>query len=202
MIIYGLDLKASNPRNYTYALLGIFENTALSDDPRTRRSIYSDYNKPTSGVFTNFTLWQIMHFGSLRASQCIHAIRGRNWQSLECTAPSKVMPHHYCSPERPTWALWHADRAKWVNEVLKLLWRHDVNAPTSTAGMVHLQSYKAIITCPGLPASNDRLKLTGFRTQVTKHSRGCACLPLLRSTEASERSQHGCSKRVLIIYRS
>ena len=93
-IIYGLDLKASNPRDYTYALLGISENTALSDDPRIRRSIYSDYNKSTSGVFTNITPWRIMHFRSLRASQCIHAIRGRNWQSLECTAPSKVMPHH------------------------------------------------------------------------------------------------------------
>jgi hypothetical protein len=118
LVLQGLDLKATDPRDKLFGLLGLAEEThsgqVLPSDPL----LYPSYTKSVSAVFADFTRWWIQKHKSLKILSAIHAINGRTWQSLECTSGSNTTTHVHPPPEHPSWALWHSGHSKWASELL------------------------------------------------------------------------------------
>ena len=54
LVIQGLDLRASDPRDHIYGLYGLLE-VALSAEDRWDQLIYPDYHKSVSDLLTDFT---------------------------------------------------------------------------------------------------------------------------------------------------
>ena len=75
LVIQGLDLKASDPRDHIFDLLGIFEQ-GLSNEEGSNCLVYPNYNKSASQVFTDFTIWEILRTKSLRVLSSVQAMRG------------------------------------------------------------------------------------------------------------------------------
>lgn len=116
LVLQSLDLKASDPRDKVFALLGLAEETHSGRITSNHHLIYPDYTKSTSAVFADFTRWWIIQHKSLRILSAIHATECRTWQSLNCTANGR---QHAKRPlNHPTWALWHSGKSKWVGESL------------------------------------------------------------------------------------
>ena len=108
VLLYGMDLEATDPRDKIFALLGFLDkasNDELEDE------IKPDYNKPTWAVFADFTRWWIRTHNSLRILSAIHANAGRTWQDMGTTFNSQTA-------ERPTWSLWHDGRSSWAQATL------------------------------------------------------------------------------------
>jgi len=118
LVLQGLDLKATDPRDKLFGLLGLAEEThsgqVLPADPL----LYPSYTKSTSAVFADFTKWWIQKHKSLKILSAIHATNGRTWQSLDCTSSPNTTTHVHPPPEHPSWALWHSGHSKWANELL------------------------------------------------------------------------------------
>jgi hypothetical protein len=102
LVLRGLDLKATNPRDYIYGLHGVIRSTYVSDRESVRRLLLPDYSKSTSEAFRDFTLQWILCHDMLDILSAIHRIRGQTWQSFECTAAPRVTPHHRALSDHPT----------------------------------------------------------------------------------------------------
>lgn len=110
IILQGLELNATDPRDKIFALLGFGDET---------RSIYKlpsgvrpDYEKPIREVFADFTRWWIARHKSLDILSKLHCMTGRTWQSLHCV---QAQPHVI---EYPTWAISHDGRREWAQATL------------------------------------------------------------------------------------
>lgn len=118
LVLQGLDLKATDPRDKLFGLLGLAEETHSGQVSPSDPLLYPSYTKSTSAVFADFTKWWIQKHKSLKILSAIHATDGRTWQSLDCTSGLNTITHVHPPPEHPSWALWHSGHSKWANELL------------------------------------------------------------------------------------
>ncbi|KAF2169621.1 hypothetical protein M409DRAFT_20035 [Zasmidium cellare ATCC 36951] len=112
IVIAGLELDATDPRDKLYALLSLIpssSNTALRPD----------YTKAVGDVLREFTRWWISSRRSLRIFSAIHCSVGRTWQKLSPLPPSSS------SSERSSWSLWYDGKSIWGQATLGL-------SPTTT----------------------------------------------------------------------
>ncbi|KAF2705763.1 HET-domain-containing protein [Pleomassaria siparia CBS 279.74] len=118
LVIQGLDLKATDPRDKIFGLLGLADETHSGQIPASDGLIYPSYTKSASRVFTDFTRWWIQKHKSLKILSVVHATRGRTWQSLQCTSSADTPSYDVPPTEHPSWALWHSGKSKWASELL------------------------------------------------------------------------------------
>lgn len=131
LVIQGLDLRASDPRDHIYGLYGLVE-IALSSQDQWNQLIYPDYQKSASELFMDFTIWVILGTKSLRILSAIQAIRGRTWQTIDCTGPKKPQAHDQAPSHHPSWAMWYSGMRKWENKSLGGSRRYQVTGGSET----------------------------------------------------------------------
>ncbi|OAL45532.1 HET-domain-containing protein [Pyrenochaeta sp. DS3sAY3a] len=136
MFICGLDLRASDPRDYIFGLFGLCNELR---ETRQSRLIIPDYSKSISDAFIDFTAHYLRH--DLRVLSAIHALKGRTWRSLGDKLDTSLLANpfdgrHKPPPsDHPTWALWYDGRTEWANETLGLFDRYHV---TGNSKLLHL----------------------------------------------------------------
>ncbi|KAK7216749.1 hypothetical protein V2G26_004752 [Clonostachys chloroleuca] len=112
IVLEGLDLQATDPRDKIFALL-IFghETHQIATLPTLLRP---DYTKSAVRVYADFTRWWILQHRSLRILSAVHALVGRQWLQLQA--------HDGNIPQQrsPSWALWSAGHSSWVRGTLAL----------------------------------------------------------------------------------
>uniref|UniRef100_A0A8H7K7H6 Heterokaryon incompatibility domain-containing protein n=1 Tax=Bionectria ochroleuca TaxID=29856 RepID=A0A8H7K7H6_BIOOC len=112
IVLEGLDLQATDPRDKIFALL-IFghETHHIATLPTLLRP---DYTKSAGRVYADFTRWWILQHRSLRILSAVHALEGRQWLRLQA--------HDGNIPQQrsPSWALWSAGHSSWVRGTLAL----------------------------------------------------------------------------------
>lgn len=86
IVIAGLDLDATDPRDKLFALLTF---APTSNDSMLR----PDYEKDVSAVFRDFTRWWIASRQSLRILSAVHCSVGRTWRKLS-PLPKPLQIHH------------------------------------------------------------------------------------------------------------
>jgi hypothetical protein len=118
LVLQGLDLKATDPRDKLFGLIGLAEETYCGQMSASDALIYPSYSKSTSTVFADFTKWWIQKHKSLKILSAIHATHGRTWQSLHCTDGPEAIVHGSPPSDHPSWAFWHSGHSKWANELL------------------------------------------------------------------------------------
>ena len=102
ILLEGIELNATDPRDKIYALLGISKET--QDANAIPQALRSDYTKSTSDTFADFTRWWITKHKSLNILSAIHASSGRTWQELSCKADSNSQQKS-TRLNHPSWAL-------------------------------------------------------------------------------------------------
>lgn len=107
LVMSGLDLDATDPRDKIFALLPIWKDTGSGPLPD---AIRPDYSKETSQVFADFTVWWIQTYQSLRILSTIHGALGRTWQRMT-TDLTPELPD-----DRPSWSMWHTGRSVWLTQ--------------------------------------------------------------------------------------
>lgn len=107
IIIAGLELDATDPRDKLFALLSF---AASSSDPALR----PDYTKPVGDVFRDFTRWWIFSRKSLRILSAVHCSVGRTWQKLSPLPPGTF------ESERSSWSMWYDGKSIWGQATLGL----------------------------------------------------------------------------------
>ena len=110
VIISGLDLDATDPRDKIFALLQFGDDTNSPD--RLSPEIKPDYEKDVSQVFSDFTRWWIVTYQSLRILSTVHVSRGRTWQTTTMRKPASRIHDH------PSWCLWHDGESDWAKATL------------------------------------------------------------------------------------
>ena len=112
VILEGLDLEATDPRDKIFALLSFGKET--SDFTCHPPEIRPDYTKASAQVFADFTKWWIQAHQSLRILSAVHISRNRTWMTLDMDqgqAPAE---------DRPSWSLWHTGKSIWAQGTLAL----------------------------------------------------------------------------------
>ena len=112
VILEGLDLEATDPRDKIFALLSFGKET--SDFTCHPPEIRPDYTKTSAQVFADFTKWWIQTHQSLRILSAVHVSRNRTWMKVhtdESQAPAE---------DRPSWSLWHTGKSIWGQGTLAL----------------------------------------------------------------------------------
>jgi hypothetical protein len=107
IVVAGLDLDASDPRDKLFALLNLAQ-------PSNDSVLRPDYEKDVSTIFRDFTRWWISSRQSLRILSAVHCSVGRTWQRLS------PLPTPLKSTTRPSWTLWHDGRSAWGRASLGL----------------------------------------------------------------------------------
>lgn len=115
ILIKGLDLDATDPRDKVFAILQFGKET--QDMSLLPSDLVPDYRKPASEVFASFTKWWIVEHQSLRILSAIHALEGRTWQDGHWGTPLRLNTE---AAERPTWSWWHRGRSYWAIGILGL----------------------------------------------------------------------------------
>ncbi|MCJ1450242.1 hypothetical protein MMC28_000571 [Mycoblastus sanguinarius] len=112
VILHGLDLDATDPRDKIFALLTFGEET--SDVGNLTAEIRPDYTKSIARVFADFTRWWIATHRSLRILSAVHVSLGRTWQRLsQQSAFVEDLDH-------ASWSLWHDGKNFWTRGTLAL----------------------------------------------------------------------------------
>lgn len=118
VIIGGLDMKASDPRDKIFALLVFGEEThRIADLPDLIRPTYT---KSLPQVYIDFTLWWARHYGSLKILSAVQTLRGRSWLDLSVHDPSNNSKYDFESQVRPSWTLWADGQSEWIYSTLAL----------------------------------------------------------------------------------
>ncbi|KAH7364726.1 heterokaryon incompatibility protein-domain-containing protein [Rhexocercosporidium sp. MPI-PUGE-AT-0058] len=107
IVVAGLDLDASDPRDKLFALLNLAQN---SNDA----ALLPDYEKDVSTIFCDFTRCWITSRESLRILSAVHCSVGRTWQRLS------PLPAPLQSTPRPSWTLWNDGKSAWGRASLGL----------------------------------------------------------------------------------
>lgn len=114
ILISGLELKATDPRDKIFALLTFGDEThRISTLPDMVRP---DYSKSTARVYADFTRWWIQHHKSLKILSAIHTLHGRTWLDMSGPNSSEKLD----LSQRPSWTLWSSGRSEWQHATLAL----------------------------------------------------------------------------------
>jgi hypothetical protein len=114
LVMEGLELNATDPKDRIFALVGLAEETSL-DIPSLLRP---NYKKSTSEVFTDFTRWWMGEYKSLAILTAVHAAPGRTWLSMTCPSSRPLEPLSTgVGDDYPSWALPYIGRARWIDRL-------------------------------------------------------------------------------------
>jgi hypothetical protein len=112
VLIKGLDLDATDPRDKIFAMLQFGKETQnMGSLPL---ELVPDYRRSVSEVFSSFTKWWIVKHESLRILSAIHALDGRAWQANKWETTPKY------DADQPTWSWWFRGRSNWSIGILGL----------------------------------------------------------------------------------
>ncbi|KAI1412730.1 heterokaryon incompatibility protein-domain-containing protein [Hypoxylon sp. FL1857] len=152
VLIQGLDLDATDPRDKLFAILQFGRETWKLDSlPPT---IVPNYNRPTQEVFSLFTKWWIMEHQSLRILSAIQALEWRTWQQTRWgTSFSSSL-----SVGVPSWSWGYRGHSNWATGLLGL--SHDSPYRASGDTIPNIQAIKDSSESPLV------LPLTGFRLGI------------------------------------
>ncbi|KAJ8131001.1 hypothetical protein O1611_g2628 [Lasiodiplodia mahajangana] len=152
VLIQGLDLDATDPRDKLFAMLQFGSETWGFDSlPST---IMPDYNRPTREVFSLFTKWWIMEHQSLRILSAIQALEWRTWQETRWGTSSSKLP----SVDLPSWSWGYRGHSNWAIGLLGLSRDNPYRASVDTVPDVQI-----IRQSSGFPLV---LPLTGFKVGI------------------------------------
>ena len=119
IVIRGLDMKASDPRDRIYALLAFGKETnRISELPDIVRP---NYAKSPEQVYADFTIWWITENRSLRILSAVHTLRHRTWVDLsDFSSHGKESSCYFDVADRPSWTLWTDGDSRWERGTLAL----------------------------------------------------------------------------------
>ena len=148
ILIKGLDLDATDPRDKIFAMLQLGKETETLDS--LPAELIPDYRKPAPEVFSDFTRWWIMQHQSLRILSAIQALEGRSW--INNSWDKDWIPAGF-----PTWSWSYRGHSTWATGILGLSPNRLYRADADTMPDVEL-----IMTSRRSPF----LPLTGIRVDV------------------------------------
>ncbi|CEJ81587.1 hypothetical protein VHEMI01707 [[Torrubiella] hemipterigena] len=168
IIISGLDLQATDPRDKIYALLTFGEETHnISELPRL---LGPDYTKDVTLVYADFTRWWILHHGSLRILSAVHTLEGKQWltppESTSISSDVEAMDVTSKQQNRASWSLWSVGHDNWAKGTLALYngnTGYTACGDRTTADMKLLDVSTTRITAVGSGNERLKLKLRGVR---------------------------------------
>lgn len=146
VLVKGLDLDATDPRDKIFAMLQFGRET--QDLTSLPPELMPDYHKPTAEVFSSFTKWWIVERRSLRILSAIQALEGRTWQETSWGRTSRR------AAEQPTWSWWHRGHSNWAIGILGLSTDSPYRAAADTTPDINM-----IMKC----RESSILSLTGIR---------------------------------------
>ena len=123
VLIKGLDLDATDPRDKIFAMLQFGRETCQLNPPQDDLAI--DYDRPVAAVFARFTKWWIVEHNSLAILSAIQALEGRTWTQTSLDHDPAVSP----APRLPSWAWGYHGRSNWAVGLLGF-----VDPPYSASG--------------------------------------------------------------------
>lgn len=106
ILVKGLDLDATDPRDKIFAMLQFGEET--QDLNPLPPELLTDYHKSVVDVFADFTKWWIVEHQSLRILSAIQALEGRTWQETTWRRASRFPQDH------PSWSWWYRGQSNWA----------------------------------------------------------------------------------------
>ncbi|KAK2594589.1 hypothetical protein QQS21_007719 [Conoideocrella luteorostrata] len=107
VLLQGLDLDATDPRDKIFAMLQFGLETQHFDQlPST---LLPDYQRPLREVFALFTKWWIVESRSLRILSAIQALEGRTWQRTYWGTPPPPRPSDLAS-----WSWGYRGHSNWA----------------------------------------------------------------------------------------
>lgn len=121
LVLDGLVLRATDPRDKIFALLGLGEETYRKSE--MSHLLLPDYSKSTSQVYSDFTRWWINTYKSLAILSAVQATSRRTWQSLEydqASTNSSTIASSSSSSDHPSWALAPSGNMRWATRTLGL----------------------------------------------------------------------------------
>ena len=148
VLVAGLDLDATDPRDKLFALLQFGEET--KDFDSLPPGLLPDYHKSPSDVFSGFTRWWITNHKSLRILSALHAETGRTWQETQCIGTTISLAG------RPSWSIWYRGHSNWAKSILGLSTDCPYRASLDTVPDVNLilsQLNPAILPLKGIRIS-------------------------------------------------
>ncbi|KAF5877894.1 putative heterokaryon incompatibility protein [Botrytis fragariae] len=132
VLIKGLDLDATDPRDKIFAMLQFGKETQNLE--LLPLELVPDYRRSVSEVFSSFTKWWIVKHESLRILSAIHALDGRAWQT------NKWETTHKYDADQPTWSWWFRGQSNWVVGILGLKTDNSYRASADTKPNISLIS--------------------------------------------------------------
>jgi len=117
VLVMGLDLDATDPRDKLFAMLQFGRET--SQPTKLPREIAVDYTRPANEVFARFTKWWIATHKSLKILSAVQALEGRTWQATTYDTENEgITPE----PELvlPSWSWGCRGRSNWAVGILGL----------------------------------------------------------------------------------
>jgi hypothetical protein len=148
ILVKGLDLDATDPRDKIFAMLQFGKETGTLDSLPT--DLIPNYRKPAPEVFSDFTRWWIMQHQSLRILSAIQALEGRSWLN-------NFWDKAWIAAGHPTWSWSYRGHSNWAVGILGLSAESLYRAGADTKPDVEL-----IMTSQRSPF----LPLTGIRVDI------------------------------------
>ncbi|KAL8369838.1 hypothetical protein RB595_000266, partial [Gaeumannomyces hyphopodioides] len=125
LVLGSLELRASDPRDRIFAMLGLGEETSTQDG--IPPLLLPDYRKPTSRVYADFTRWWIQTYKKLGVLSAVHATMGRTWLDMGTRPEESLEPDHQHQPRQvrtgektPSWAMPDNGTSLWAAQTLGL----------------------------------------------------------------------------------
>ena len=109
ILIKGLDLDATDPRDKIFAILQLGKETETETLDSLPAELIPDYRKPAPEFFSDFTRWWIMQHQSLRILSAIQALEGRSW--MNNSWDKDWIPAGF-----PTWSWSYRGHSTWALE--------------------------------------------------------------------------------------
>ncbi|KAM7213113.1 HET domain containing protein [Rhypophila decipiens] len=123
VLIKGLDLDATDPRDKIFAMLQFGVETCQPSIPNDDLAI--DYSRSVAEVFARFTKWWIQEHNSLAILSAIQALEGRTWMQTSLDQDPTASP----APGLASWAWGYQGRSNWAVGLLGF-----VDPPYSASG--------------------------------------------------------------------
>ena len=112
VVLRGLDLEATDPRDKIFALLQFGEET--HDREQIDPTVLPNYGKDVAHLFADFTRWWIKEHRSLRILSTVHVSEGRTWQAMSGST-------FELQGGRPSWCMWYDGVSSYARGTLGLL---------------------------------------------------------------------------------
>ena len=117
VLIKGLDLDATDPRDKIFAMLqfGRETSTGRLDRPEDVDDLAVDYSRSVAEVFARFTSWWIREHNSLAILSAIQALEGRTWMQTSLDRdPSDPTASSLPTTRLPSWAWGYQGNSNWA----------------------------------------------------------------------------------------